>query len=370
MSTGRAEQSRPIREEARQICTAIGDRSCILRALRVQANLDFATAGPSVALAEYRAALPIARELGSSGEIVNLLRGEGWALANMDDFDGANAALVEVMLTCQKAGLALVPGRLNLARLAVMQGQLARAAALAEEAAEEARKAGDWNTETDAKTVRAEALMLAGDQAGAELSLDESKPSVNRRKLPNATLFNWLLSSASVNRAGGRMDLAANRLAEAQAVAEPGAEAEFGEEQVEQLIGRHRYRDAQQAAIRVREQISQSGRASQSAHIAALLSDAYGFDGDRKAAQETVRSAMAMISPRSMPLARIAVLTSAGRWTDRAIEAEQYLHAAIDLAQRTGFRPAEYRARLVLRRRGGINGQAASAKLVSSPMAR
>jgi eukaryotic-like serine/threonine-protein kinase len=351
MSTGHVEESRPARDEARQICAAIGDRPCVLRSLRVQANLDLATAGPGVALGEYRKALPLAKELGSAGEMVNLLRGEGVSLTNLGDFASANAALVEALLTAQTAGQAVSTLRLNLADLAIEEGQLSRAGDLAAEAAEGARRAGDKDTETQAQVIRAKALLLAGDLKGSQRCLDESPMKDRGVKLPTATVALCLLSRANLNRVTGRIDSARRQLEEAQSIGEPLLASELATEQIELLLDQGDYGAAQRRAEQVLAAVARMGKVSEAARIAALLSDAYGGSGQREAAWEALASARAMLSDRSAPLARIKVLISAGRWNGNSAEADRSLGEAIELARRTGFRLAEGEARQVLLRR-------------------
>jgi tetratricopeptide (TPR) repeat protein len=104
MSTNRTIESAAARNQARQICTTLGDDLCAIRALRIQANTDVWEMRSTAALAAYRAALPLARRMGSIKETGELLDGEGYALMQTDDFAGANAAFLEALLTAQRGG--------------------------------------------------------------------------------------------------------------------------------------------------------------------------------------------------------------------------------------------------------------------------
>ena len=156
MSTNQVAESIASREEAREICARIGDDSCTIAALRIKANRYLFEMRPALALASYRAALPLARKIGSIKETIELLDAEGYALMMTDDFAGANGALVEALLTAQRNGDRTFGIRQDMAELALREGQLDRGIMLAEETELEARQVSDRVTEAAAQILKRE----------------------------------------------------------------------------------------------------------------------------------------------------------------------------------------------------------------------
>lgn len=349
MSTGDPQDAAPIRKEAREICTAIGDHSCLVRALRIQGNWDLWRADSGTALREYSSALPLARALGSQGEIVELLNGEGWAWAFLDDFASANRAFVEALLTAQKANLALAGPRLRLAEVALLEGQLPRAGILAEQGIGEAHALGDENLETYAAVLRSQVLMFEGDFAASDQCLLTARKRVLEGGLPNATVTALALADARLNRFRGKLDLAASQLEQARGTSDESTELSIRVEQIELLIGQSRFAEAQATAGQTLAILDRLNRSSESALVTGLLSDSYGYGMQLPEARTMVRRALQMLTPRSTPLARITVLIAAGRWVERGSEGIKYLQDAIDLAHRTGFGVAEQEAAKILR---------------------
>jgi tetratricopeptide (TPR) repeat protein len=348
MSTGHADQARQLREEAREICSAIGDNACVVRSLRVQGNADLWTAEPATALREYREALPLARELGSQGEIVELLNGEGWALVFMDEFSAAKNAFFEALLTGQKAGHSVTAVRMNLAEVASLEGQLDRAKILAGEAAAQARKVDDRNSETVAEAFESRVLMLEGDLDASTRHIQTARSRAEGAGLPDATKTAWTLTSAMLDRLRGNLDLAASEIQDAASTSDAATDAEFRTEQVELLIAQHRYIDAQREARQSMARLKALARQSELSRVTSLLSDAYGYAGELDLARNTADEAVRMLSPHSATLPRLSVLISAGRWSQMRADKERYLREAIDLAQNRGFRLAESAARQAL----------------------
>ncbi len=352
MSTGHGAESRPVREDARRVCKSIGDAVCVVRALRVQANFDLWTVSAATALREYQSALPLARDLGSNGEIVNLLTGEGVARELIDDLDGANTALVDAQLNAQKGGLPVSGPRLNLAELAIAQGHLARALMLAGEASAGAVMAGDKNSDAAAHLLQAKVLLLEGDLPGAGGRLDDVVRTSRETHLPNVDVVLCTLQNASLNRIAGRLDLATSQLQQAKAISEAATDIDVATEEVELLLAQRRFGDAQASALAALRTLRNTGRVGETARLSALLSDAYGCSGRLEEARAAARAAWSRVSVRSAPLVRITALISSGRWSENEAEAERYLEEAVDSARILGFRPVEdLGRRLLLQRR-------------------
>jgi tetratricopeptide (TPR) repeat protein len=342
-STGHIAGSVPLREEARNICAALGDLPCALSALRIQANLDFGLTGPLKALPEFEEALKLAREIGSTGEVGNALTGIGLSRALIDDFDGANAAFAEEMSQLEPSSAGPLFG--NQAEVAILQGQLARASMLARRAASGAHQAGDRNSEIVACLILAKAQILTGDLSAAQLGMDRIDKLAVGIKLPSATRMISKLASAAIDRAYGRLETAERELDQARILADDPNDSDLSTERTELLLNQGRYAEARRTAASAISVLEGTGRKSEIALLTALLSDSLGFEGRLPEARQTMRSARALISSRSASLARILVLVSCGRWEGEAAESKFCFEEAIDQARRSGFELAQQQAR-------------------------
>jgi tetratricopeptide (TPR) repeat protein len=307
--------------------------------------MDLSTLGPATALPEYLAALELDKETGAKGDLLNILNGIGIARGMLDDFAAADAAFVESLAVAQQLGAYNAVTRISQANTAILEGRLARAAALAEQAASDARKRGDKDIEIAAQIVRFQTMLLARNFAGAQSCLDQVRAIARGAKLPTATVALWNLSAASLSRLTGNLDRAASQLHQAKSVDEPFLSAELGEEQIELFLAQRNYKEAQHAAISLLASLANTGRKSAMARVAALLSDSYGYDGELTGARETAKTASSLLSSHSAPLARIMVLTSLVRWQENRSLAAHCLAEALALAKECGFRFAEHDAR-------------------------
>jgi GWxTD domain-containing protein len=212
MSTNQGAAAAAPRDEARRICAELGDDACVIRALRIQANAEISRMRPAVALAAYRAALPLARKMGSVKEITELLDGEGYALMLMDDFAGSNAAFVDALLTAQHSGQRTAGVRQDMVELALAQGQLDRAVILAGQAAQDAAAGGDRVTEAMSRILEARALFLRGDLSGSAAILERVRQAIRKFHLSADVPRLWRIAHANLNRALGRLAEASNDL--------------------------------------------------------------------------------------------------------------------------------------------------------------
>jgi tetratricopeptide (TPR) repeat protein len=365
MSTQRAEESRPIREEARQICAALGDQPCVLAALRIGANLDFALQGPEKALEGYSAALQIARKIHSDSELGNLLTGIGLARSLTDDLDGANSAFTEAATVLRSSGQPLGSLLTNQGEIAILQGNLSRAEVLTEQAEDEARKAGDRNSEIVAALIRARTLILAADPKGARVLLERVAARAGGVELPSATRTMLALAASQLSRITGDLNQSESRLREAKLCDDASSGPEVVVEQIELLLDEHKYDEARNAAKEALAAGASRGRKAEVLQVTLLLSDASGYAGNPSAAREALDSAGAMLTDRSAPILRIMWLTACGRWTPSDAEANACLQDAIGRSAKSGLRLAEYDARLTLLRRRAIKRDAASIAAVA-----
>lgn len=328
MSTNHGADAVAPRNEARRICGEIGDDDCVIRALRIQANAEIIEMRPAVALAAYRAALPLARKMESVKEIGELLDGEGYARMLMDDFAGSHAAFVDALLTAQRAGQRTAGVRQDMVELALAQGQLDRAAILAEQAAQDAAGGGDRVTEAISRIFEARALFLQGDLAGCAAILERVRQSIERFHLSADVPRLWRIAHANLNRALGRLALAGRDLEARRDFDDTSRDLDYQVARLQLLLRQERYAEAVEVARATLAFLDGGGNRSASILVTALLSDAYGLAGRTAEARATANSARAMLSEHTAPLSRTTALASAERWAPPALEASARPHHA------------------------------------------
>jgi hypothetical protein len=321
MSTNHGADATAPRDEARRICAEIGDDSCVIGALRIEANAEIVAMRPGVALAAYRTALPLARRMGSVKEITELLDGEGYALMLLGDFAGSDTAFVDALLTAQRTGQRTAGLRQDMVELALAQGQLDRAVILAKQAAQDAAAAGDRVTEAFAGIFAARALFERGDLAGCASILERVHRAIETYHLSAGVPRLWRIAHANLNRALGRLDLAARDLEARADFDDTSRDLEYQVARLQLLLSQERYDDAVGVAQATLSFLSGGGNQSAGILVTALLSDAYGLSGRLEAARQTANSARAMLSDRTAPASRTMALASAARWAQPALEA-------------------------------------------------
>ena len=321
MSTNRAADAIGPRDEARRICAEVGDDACAIGALRIEANAEITRMRPSVALAAYRAALPLARKMGSLKETTELLDGEGYARMLMDDFAGSNAAFVDALLTAQRTGQRTAGLRQDMVELALAQGQLDRAVILAEQAAMDAATGGDRATEAMARILQARALFLRGDLTGCAAILRRVRQAIVRYHLSAGVPRLWRLAHANLNRAQGRLELAVKDLEARSDFDDTSKDFDYQLARLQLLLRQQRYGEAAGVARATLAFLNGGGNHSAGILVTALLSDAYGLSGRLAEARETANAARAMLSERTAPLSRTTAMTSAARWAQPALQA-------------------------------------------------
>lgn len=199
--------------ESRQLCEELGDRVCVISALRVEANYSIHS---HLAHARdlYKKGLAMAHEAGSAGEEAALRQGLIIADAFLGDLAGAEQTCREGIDGAEKAGLGAEffeyelgsvyarQGRLSqaqavyhrllspsgsslvepthsntlvaLTRLLLMEGKPKEAADRAREALEIVRRTGSDDGLFEALRAQGDALTTLGDWAGARKSYDEA----------------------------------------------------------------------------------------------------------------------------------------------------------------------------------------------------
>jgi len=323
MSTNRTVESVAARNQARRICTALGDDLCAMRALRIQANTDIAEMRPAIALASYRAALPLARRMGSVKETAELLDGEGYALMQTDDFAGAKAAFLEALLTAQRGGQRAVGVHQDMIELALLEGEGGRAVTLAEQVERDAHSGGDRVTETAARIFKARALFLRRDFAGCGDLLQQVRPAIEKFHLSAGLPRLWRLTHANLNLALGRLDLAAGDLEARNDFGDISKDFDYQLARLRLLLGQAHYSAAARVAEETLAFLRGGGNQSASILVTALLSDAYGYAGQLAEARHAASAARSMLRDQTAPQSRITALASAARWAWPPLVAEE-----------------------------------------------
>ncbi len=155
-----------VRGEARQICVELGDQSCVVKALRVQANKIVWSDAPR-AKALYEQGLEISRRMGLA-ETANLLEGHAAALEFLDDLPSAERDLNEaIALARDNRNPEDAVDQMILAGVYEMEGRLAEAANLYEHVVQLTRASGSRETLGNALSGLADVRRLQGDLTAA-----------------------------------------------------------------------------------------------------------------------------------------------------------------------------------------------------------
>jgi tetratricopeptide (TPR) repeat protein len=267
MSTGHLREAQPIRDEAGRICRQIGDEPCVIRALRVQANQEV-VANPKKALGDYQAAYIVARKIGASGEIGQLLNGEGYALMALEDWAAANSAFTAAMVEARKAGFSNAGIRGNLAEIELRQGQFTRAASEAKEVAEQAHAARNADGEVAARLLLAQALLKQGDWSGAQAEVKQCGDLAARTALPDLSRSHILLMNARLQRARKQYRSAADLLRAARRYSEDWFhDWDLRLETTEELVDLGLDSEARRSAQEMLAQLDQGGPQSAKARL-------------------------------------------------------------------------------------------------------
>jgi tetratricopeptide (TPR) repeat protein len=155
-----------VREEARRLCAQLGDRACVLQALRVDANRTVPEL-PARAKQLYEQALRIARDMGFGGEIRNLVEGRGVAETNLGQLAAAERDFRELLSLCDAEAASPVSAQLDLGDLYRFEGRLPEAEHMYGLATLSARRGALREFVGSALIGMADLLRLQGDTAEA-----------------------------------------------------------------------------------------------------------------------------------------------------------------------------------------------------------
>jgi tetratricopeptide (TPR) repeat protein len=276
MSTGHLGEAQAIRDEAGRICRQIGDEPCVIRALRVNANQEV-VANPKKALADYQAAYSVARKIGASAEIVQLLNGQGYAFMALEDWAAANSAFTAAMAEARQAGFSNEGIRGNMAEIELRQGQFARSASEAKEVAEQAHAAGNADAEVAARLLLAQALLKQGDWSSARVEVKQCENLAARTALPDLSRSHILLMDARLQRARKQYRSAADLLNAARRYSDDWLhDWDLRLESTEELLDLGLDSEARRSAREMLAQLDQGGPQSAKARLLSIASGASG----------------------------------------------------------------------------------------------
>jgi eukaryotic-like serine/threonine-protein kinase len=313
---------RRLSEEARKICEQFQDKACVAAILRRFGNTSLSALDLESADRYYGEALAIAREIGSVGEESNVLNGMaltaegrgdlqkgaaiegrlvalsrqsqngraeqayldnlGDVLLAMGEVDAARAKIAAAVKIARgiEARTALADDLASLAEVYQVQGDLAGALSLAEEALVDAREAGAVISEIAALSRKVRIMLAEDDLAGAQAALRQYDRL--RAGGVNMSAFADGLLAASVAFAG-------HQPGEAAALASEAAKT----------AGTHRQPWAQ-------------------ARAEALLAESLLTQGDRPKARASAEQALVHVRDSQYCLARLEVGISCARATGQA----------------------------------------------------
>jgi tetratricopeptide (TPR) repeat protein len=208
-----------------------------------------------------------------------------------------------------------------MAELALRQGQIDRAVVLAEETESEAHANGDRLTEAYAQIMRARTLIQRGDYNGSAAILERVRHAIASFHLRGGAPRVWRLAHANLNRAMGRLGVAAQDLDATSDFDGTSGDYEYQLARLQLLLSQRRYDEAVATGRHTLAFINGGGDQSACILITALLSDAYGLSGRLAEAREEANAARAMLSEHTAPLSRSTAVASAARWAQPALHA-------------------------------------------------
>lgn len=171
-------QSAAVREEARELCAALGDQSCVLQALRVRANelVLRPPFDPRAAQQLYQEGLAIARQIGSVGETLSLLQGLAVAFECESNFQAAEKPLQEALARARdiESTRGVTSVQINLTDVYLFEGKPAEAESTARQAIASARGMGEQEYLGNALSKLAQVLEWEGHASAARSAAEES----------------------------------------------------------------------------------------------------------------------------------------------------------------------------------------------------
>jgi len=343
MSSGMRDKSPPLLEEARKICSELHDDGCAIKALRVRANLDVAD-DPVRALREYGEALTLARSIGSTRETIELLNGEGFARQQIGDYAQANSSYVDALQVARQLNRPAARVETSLVEVNLQQGELARAGAIVRQAVNDAGAAEDHDVQCYAQILAAKLALFKADLKDSAAILRSS--CRDNASLSPETRGVYMLTKASLQRVAGNSLEAENLLAQARPLLQlPIERMEYSLTRGDLLIDMGRFQEARRLAAEAGLQSRQPGH-PEHARALALLSNAYGYDGNVDAAQRIAAEARSSLPPHPPADEQLSVWIAAGRWSPRPDESAELLNRAIELAEQLNLVVLEQEARL------------------------
>lgn len=165
--------------ESKRLCEQLGDRVCVVSALRVEAINELQT-HPAQAKNLYERGLEIAREAGSVGEEAHMWEGLIVADGRLGDLSSAEHACRDAIDFAHRTGWSDDFLQYELASISAYQGRLSQALALYAHTLDQARAARSEPTVSNVLIAMADVLKLEGKTRQAGERAREALEIVNR----------------------------------------------------------------------------------------------------------------------------------------------------------------------------------------------
>lgn len=203
-----------VQDEARQVCEAIRDRSCVSSAWRIRGNYRYYEGDFQGAQQAYSQGVAIARELGNQAELANLLVGFGVVQQANREWRQAEGNLQEAISLKLQVGFNPNEIRNTLAELYISAGLVSDAEKLLQFEETTAEHAGAHGDLGAMLSLQATLARLHGQLDRARQLLDRGLAELRRSGEP-AALTPALAQASSLDTAQGKLDRAEKDLAEA-----------------------------------------------------------------------------------------------------------------------------------------------------------
>lgn len=203
-----------VQTEARKVCEQLGDRQCVSWAWRIRGNERFFAGKFREAEDAYLQGAAIARELGDSGELANILNGLGVVAESNLEWPQAEKSFLEAISLKKETGYNPSDIQIQLADFYLRIGRLREAARTGDEAYAEAEKTSAREDLGEVYLLRSELARLDGRLPLAQDMASRSIAEFRAAK-SNNDLTLGLASLGSIQTARGDLQQADASLAEA-----------------------------------------------------------------------------------------------------------------------------------------------------------
>jgi tetratricopeptide (TPR) repeat protein len=238
-----------VQDDARQMCEAIGDRSCLSNAWRIRGNRLYYEGDFTLAQQAYERGVAIARELGNHAELANLLVGFAVVEKANRNWPQAEKNLQEAIALKIEAGFNPNEVRNVLAELYIDMGRLSDAGKVIGLEATSVQQWGSHEALGEMLLLQSSLARLQGRLAEAQ-QLAERAVTEQRRTNSPLSLSLALAELSSIRIAEGNLPQAEKDLAEAGPGVDPENQGDVALARAEFWIAKGQFLNAAQEAER------------------------------------------------------------------------------------------------------------------------